>query len=195
MTNSTRIENLKKDISALYSKKASDRADWADWLFENHIFVVADYAGKLAKRFGANEELAMAAGMLHDVADAVMKRENPRHEEKSLEIARLLLTQNDFTEQEIVLIVDDAIRLHSCHDGIAPSSLEGKVMATADALAHISTNFYDFCVAYMTPLRSREEIQNWGLSKIERDYRKKIQFEEIRVETKYDYERVKALFA
>ena len=190
----SRIEQLKEKISVIYQARNPDRADWADWLFENHIFVVAGYAEKLAERFGANKELAMAAGMLHDIADAIMSRENPEHELKSEEIARSLLQQTGFWEQEIKIIVDDAIRFHGCHGTNLPQTLEGKVMATADALAHLATKFYDFALERLREKESLAEIRTWASSKIERDYLKKIFFAEVRTEIFQDYKRVKRLF-
>jgi hypothetical protein len=45
-------------------------------------------------------------------------------------------------KSQIELVVDDAIRLHSCYDGNRPASLEGQALAAADALAHLKTDFY-----------------------------------------------------
>lgn len=190
----TRIERLKEKIETLYSQKNPSRADWADWLYENHIFVVAEYAKELSRRYHAREDLAIAAGMLHDVADAVMARENPQHEEKSREIARQLLKESNFLEDEIGIIIDDAIRFHSCRGNDMPQTFEGKIMATADALAHLKTNFYDFALVFLKKKETMAEIRDWALPKIERDYRKKIFFDEVRVEATDGYERVKNLF-
>jgi putative nucleotidyltransferase with HDIG domain len=189
------LETLKSKVTALYESKNPDRANWADWLYTKHVFVVARYADELAKRFGANPELAAAAGMLHDIADAVTKREDPKHEAESISIARKFLSESGFSSEEIAIVVDDAIRFHSCQGSDAPQSLEGKVMATADALGHLKTDFYDFALDFFKQKHPIPEIKNWALPKIERDYRKKIFFEDIRQETTTDYERAKALFS
>ena len=52
------------------------------------MFVVADYAKELNERFKGRDNLAEAAALLHDIADAVMSRFDEGHEEKSLELAR-----------------------------------------------------------------------------------------------------------
>lgn len=192
---SPRVQILKKKISALYEAKDSNRAEWADWLYENHVFVVADYSGALAIRYNANQELAMAAGMLHDVADAVMAREDSEHEARSWEIARTLLVESGFLAEEISIVVDDAIRFHGCHGDNIPQTLVGKVMASGDALGHLCTDFYDYALSVMQKKESIEEIRDWAFSKIERDYRKKLHFEEVRAEITADYERVRNLFA
>lgn len=190
-----RITLLEEKIRNLYEVKNPNRADWTDWLFENHVFVVSEYAEKFAKRFGAKEDLAMAASMLHDIADAEMSRFNPEHDKQSIEIALQLLKELGFTDQEIETIID-AIRYHGCRDGNSPSSLEGKVMATADAVAHLSTDFYDYAHEVMSKAgKSFEEITSWALPKIERDYRSKIFFEDVRAGVSGNYQRVKALFS
>jgi hypothetical protein len=190
-----RIQVLKQRIGDLYGAKHPERADWADWLYANHVLIVGDYAEQLAERYGARKDLAVAAALLHDVADAVMQRENPLHEETSFDMARQLLRETGFNEEEVALIVDDAIRFHSCKDGQSPRSLEGKVMAAADGVAHVATDFYDFGIQkFNDDGESTEATKAWGLPKIERDYWKKISFEDLRKEHEAGYERVKALF-
>lgn len=190
-----RLATLREKISSLYERKDPGRADWADWLYERHVFVVADNAARLARRFGANLELATAAGMLHDIADAEMKRDNPRHEERSLEIGRALLKESGFTEEEIATVVDDAIKFHGCHGGKAPQTLEGKAMAAADALAHLTREFYDHAIdTFRDQKESENDIRQWVFSKLERDFNNKICFEELRVEMRPDYEQLKKFY-
>ncbi|MDP3794308.1 MAG: HD domain-containing protein [bacterium] len=190
----TRLEQLKERVRSLYAAKHEGRADWADWLYEHHVMVTADYAAQLARRYEANEELATAAALLHDVADAVMKREAPGHEEKSWETARALLTETGFNDTEIKIVVDDAIRFHSCHDGERPQTLEGKIVATADALSHLKTDFYRRAFQEMSKTKSPNAVTEWICSKIERDFHEKILFDEVREETRPDYEKLKASF-
>jgi HD superfamily phosphodiesterase len=189
-----RIKQLENKVRAFYESKNLDRADWADWLYQNHIFVVADNATQLAKRFGGNSDIVVSASMLHDIGDAIMSRENPLHEEKSKEIARNLLRECKFSEDEIEIIVNDAIEFHGCKNGLIPKTHEGKVMATADAIAHLTSNFYDYALDTLKKTDTVDDINNWALPKIERDFRDKIFFEDIRLELKSDYERVKRLF-
>lgn len=189
------LDVLRQKVRSLYESKNPNRADWADWIYENHVLVVAESAKKLAERFGANKELSEAAGLLHDVADAVMKRNNKRHEEESKNIARKLLRESDFTENEIQTIIEDAIAFHSCRDNNLPKTLEGKILATADALAHLKTDFYKFALkTYRQDGKSDEEIKTWVLDRIERDYSNKIFFDEVKQEIAADYKNLKDLF-
>ena len=139
----TRIRNLEAVVRALYRAKDPGRADWADWLFEDHVFVVADLAEVIAERFDANKEYARAAAVLHDIADAKMSRFDKKHALESMTMARHLLLVNKFNPKEVEVIVDDAIKHHSCRNGNVPRSPEEKIFATADAVAHLTTDFYE----------------------------------------------------
>lgn len=191
-----RIQDLEQAVTDLYAARSPERADWADWLGENHVFLVADNASKLAHRHGANEELARAGALLHDIADTRMSRFAPDHEETSLVIARELMQQAGFSEDEIHLVVDDAIRFHSSHDGRMPDSLEGKVLATADSKAHLMSDFYLFATwSFGKEGKSLEEVKRYALKKIERDFHEKIQFDDVRQECQVAYDRLKALLS
>lgn len=190
-----RLQQLEKNVKKLYEEKNSDRADWADWMFDNHVLVVANNASKLAKKYDANEELSRAAALLHDIADAKMKRENEKHEEVSLQMARELMTEFGYSDNEIKLVVDDAIRYHSCYGDEHPQSLEGKILSTADSLAHLKTDFYVFVAWAFGKSMTLKELKEWVLEKIDRDLNKKIFFDEVRKDTLPDYEVIKNLFS
>ncbi len=192
----TRIQSLEQSVTDLYAAHDPQRADWADWLGENHVFLVADNATELALRYGANEELARAGALLHDIADTKMSRFAPEHEETSLAMARELMQQAGFSEDEIRLTVDDAIRFHSCYDGNVPESVEGKVLATADSKAHLLSDFYAFAVwTFGKEGKSLEEAKKYVLKKIDRDFHDKIQFDEVRQECLVAYGGLKELFS
>lgn len=144
-----RIEILKSHIRELYERRSPERNDWADWLYEHHIFLVAENAQSLSVRYGGNPELVVVASLLHDIADSVMKRFDPRHDEKSKEMALMILNDSGFTREEIEIVVEDAITFHGCKNGRFPQTIEGRVMATADAVAHLKSDFYDHALSEM----------------------------------------------
>lgn len=190
-----RLQKLEQAVRDLYDQKNDNRTEWADWLVNNHVFVVADYASELAEKYGANEELTRVAALLHDIADAKTSRKDPAHEEESLRMARELMQTYGYDEKEIQLVVEDAIRFHSCHDGQRPESLEGRVLATADSLAHLKTDFYVFATWALGREMSLIEIKDWVLKKIDRDLNNKILFDDEREEARPDYNLIKVLFS
>jgi len=191
-----RLEKLEQEVRKLYEAKNPNRAEWGDWLYENHVFWVANRARDLAKKYGANEELSYAAAILHDISDAVMGRFDSNAEEESLRIGWGLMRKVGYSDDEITLVIDDAVKYHSCHNDQRPNSLEGKILATADALFHIETDFY----LYAMWVRGREganlaEAKDFALKKLERDYRNKILFDDIRAEATDDYEAIKRIWS
>ncbi|MGB3023464.1 MAG: HD domain-containing protein [Candidatus Saccharimonadales bacterium] len=190
-----RIDDVRATVKDLYQTKVAQRADWADWLYINHVIVVAKEAVVLAEKYTANAELAEASALLHDIADASTKRNDPEHEKKSLDTARNILTSCGYSADEIQLIVDDALRFHSCHDSEKPSSLEGKILSTADAFAHLKTDFYLYATWAFGTQKSFEDSKQWVLGKIERDFHAKIFFDDERAAWKHDYVLLKELFS
>jgi putative nucleotidyltransferase with HDIG domain len=191
-----RLQKLEEKVKALYQQKDPGRDDWADWLADNHVFVVADFATGLARKHGANEELARVAALLHDIADVEMARKNEQHEEESLNIARRLMQETGYTDDEVKLVVDDAIRYHSCHGDERPESTEGQILSTADSMAHLKTDFYIYATwAFGYDHRTLEVVKAWALKKIERDLNNKMFFDDVRQELVPDYDRIKELFS
>lgn len=183
--NTNRIETLAAKVRALYELHSPSRADWSDWLYERHVFVVAQYAHRLARKYKAHADIVRAAGMLHDIADAVMSRFNPEHKEASARIARDFLRESGFSEREIKIIVDDAMAKHSCRDGVVPQTLEGKIVATADAMAHLATDYYTLAHQYLLKEgKSEKEAQRWMEVKKKRDFEDKMLFPEEKKEMK-----------
>ncbi len=190
-----RLNTLSKKVADLYNSKFETRDEWADWLYPNHVLAVEKFAEELAKRYGAGVELSRAAALLHDIADYKLSRSDDKHEEESIEIAQQLLLDSDYSQQEIGIIVDDAIRFHSCHGGKRPKTLEGLVLASADSMAHLKTDFYLYAVWAMAKEQSLQASKDWTLKKIDRDLNDKISFDDLREELRPDYEAIKTLFS
>lgn len=187
----SRIDNLKRMVTEIYQQQNPDRADWSDWLFKNHVFLVSDECKKLSTRFGVHTDLAEASGMLHDIADSVTKRDSLEHEHLCIEIATDLLKKSDFNKQEIEEIVD-GLKYHGCKNGQLPNYESGKILATADAVVHLISDFYNF---YKNSYgKSSEETKISALKKIDRDFNKEILFPEIKTEMKLCYNNCINLF-
>ncbi|MDP1890127.1 MAG: HD domain-containing protein [Gemmatimonadaceae bacterium] len=188
-----KIKKLKNKISQLYESKEKGRDDWADWLYNNHIFLVANLSGKIAEKYGANKDISEASAMLHDIADAVMDRDNLKHEEKTLEIAEKFLKESWFSDSEI-LIVEDALKFHSCHGDKRPQTLEGRIMAAADGMVHLQSDFYEYALRDKRKNESLEKISKWAIEKINRDFNNKILFKDLQKEVAADYKKLKDQF-
>lgn len=181
----SRIENIQNKVAALYAEQNFDGAEWLPWAYENHVCVVAKNASRLSAMFGANEEFSVAGALLHDIADTVIDRNDDTHEEKSIDIAKTILLEEGFSEKDIEFILKEVIAPHSCSD-VLPTTLEGKVLATADGMSHFQTSFYMYFAwqhwGKGGEVENFEEFKDWANRKIEKDFNKKIFFEEIKKE-------------
>lgn len=123
-----------------------------------------------------------------------MKRSDAGHSEKSVEIAEKLLRESGFSNAQTQQIVGDILPRHSCRDGVVPVTLEGKVMATADAVAHLATSFYPDAVERMRAEgRDMQKCKDWMREKIKRDFEVKIFFPQVQVEVKEIYEELQVV--
>jgi putative nucleotidyltransferase with HDIG domain len=191
----SRFDDLSHKVEVLYAEKQATRSPWADWMYPNHVGVVAAHAKAVAERVGADVELSQVAALLHDIADIKMDRANPAHEAESLNIARQIMLDCGYSEEETTQIVDDAIRFHSCHGDERPKCKEGLVLATADSMAHLQTDFYVFATWEIGKRETLNQLKSWVLNKLERDLNNKIAFDDIRKEVRPDYELIKNLYS
>lgn len=182
------IQKLEQLVRAQYEKKDPNRDRWCDWMYENHILDVVSYSEKLAKRFNVSVDLCRAAALVHDIADSEMSRENPLNEQKSIQIADRLLQEADFIEAERVDIIQDALPFHSCRRIERPKTLVGKILATADALSHLNSEFYSYFYSALKDERAETESRQSTRDRLKRDFESKIAFDEIREEVRKRYE-------
>ncbi len=189
-----KLAALKQNVEALYTSGNPNADVWIDWSYPNHVLVVADLTQKIATTHGANTELAVAGALLHDIADAIMDRAESNHEAESIKLAKDLLQKSGFDAQDISFVVDEVIKPHSCKE-LMPTTLEGKVMATADGAAHFLTDFYPlFCWRHYGPKDDYQAFKDWMRAKMEKDFTRKLFFDEIKQEVLPRYEALKVVF-
>lgn len=168
---------------------------FAQWMWQNHVPVVAKKTEELALQFNADVDIAVAGAWLHDFGDVFVHRHAADHEDVSKNEAVKILKQANYSEIEIEKVLQEVIAPHSCRDGFLPTTLEGKVMATADALAHLTTNFYvQFAWKHLPENKTFAQFIAWVTAKIERDFHTKIFFDEIKEVVRFRYDALKEIF-
>ncbi len=180
------------EVSGLYQAATTSMGKW---MWQNHTQWVADKAKKLADKYGADIEKVYCAALLHDLGDSRYEREHDNFEAWSKEKGQEILLKAEFNRNEAKEILE-AVRTHACRSGNLPTTLEGKVLATADGMWHLQTSFFPV-ICYMNRpenTKTYEEWQEWFNGKIERDYGPKIFFEDERAEVKEDYEALSRVF-
>jgi putative nucleotidyltransferase with HDIG domain len=190
----TKTQHIEELVRELYEARYSARDEWADWLYENHVLIVAEKARQLAQKYSIDEDLSSTAALLHDIADAEMSRFHNDHEDRSLEIARDFMKQVGYETGVIDMVVDDAIRFHSCRDGESPKTDVGRVLASADALAHLETDFYLF-FSRIKGDQPLPEVKTLLRNKLGRDYNSKLMFDDEKLRLKPTYDVFTKLFS
>lgn len=189
---SPRLQTLWNLVQSSYS--ASKRPQ-AHWMWAKHVPVVAKNALKLAKENNADTDKAVAGALLHDIADTEHERDSSEFEQKNEEIIETKLTNAGYSKAEREFIKNEIIAPHSCYPENMPATLEGKILATADSMAHLATNFYkEVYSAFFTNRKTETEFKEWVQKKLVRDFNDKIFFENVRKDMRPFYEKLTAEF-
>jgi putative nucleotidyltransferase with HDIG domain len=189
-----KLELVRKEVDALYHSNYTNADPWIVWAYPNHVLFVAKTAERIAVKHGANKEFCIAGALLHDIADVVMNRFTQGHAEESLRIADEVLAKCGYTDRDRNFIVNEIIYPHSCSHTM-PTSVEGKVVATADAMAHLQTDFFLYFAWQHYGGKDLESLKQWVLTKIEKHYHTKIFFDDCREEVQPEYKALKLLFS
>lgn len=152
-----------------------------------HIKPVIEETKKLAKKYGANEEIVWLAAILHDFGQLEALES---HEEIGSKRAHVFLIEEKFSE-EIAEKVGETILTHRCNRYF-PETLEQKILATADALSHFKTPHY-FWITHKNSKDFSGLLKKYA-EKIERDLKEKIFFEEERKTVKKEFAALKKWF-
>lgn len=181
-----------QEVDKLYREATTNMGKW---MWRNHTQWVAERSQKLAEKYGADVEKVYCAALLHDLGDAKYERGHADFETWSWEKGKEVLKNVGFRKHERDEILE-AVRTHSCHPGHLPATVEGKVLATADALWHLQTNFFPVILYMHRPesTHTYEEWQDWFATKIERDFNAKIFFEDEKTAVKGEYESLIKVF-
>jgi hypothetical protein len=180
------------EVAQLYDQTEKEISKWL-WL--HHVQVVAHFALQLAKKYQGDADISFAAALLHDIADVWLERDDEKFEELSQSTTIAILQNAGYTAEKALEIFTQVIEPHSCYPGHLPQTLEGKILATADALAHLSTDFYTDFQQMGRPSSDREKFTQWVLEKLDRDFGVKQFFTEEKEEVRGRYEELRAYFS
>jgi putative nucleotidyltransferase with HDIG domain len=162
------VEEVKAIVERKF-RKADREYIGFEYFFSSHLKIVKDEAENLLESYDADEEVVKLGALVHD-AGYLEDPEN--HEEGGFEVAKNLL------EEAGVELSDD--RKEKLRESIEehgysgePESLEAKIVAAADALAHLRPEFVmGQAQAQREKGKSREEIEDWFREKFEKDLKK-----------------------
>lgn len=153
------------------------------WTF--HVKPVIEISKRLAEKYNsAMPNVVWLAAILHDIARLT---DQEPHDEIGAEKARVFLEERGFWGND----VESIILTHRCKKHV-PQTLEQKIIATADAMAHFQQPFY-LWYSYMSNKSFSQQLRTM-LPKLERDYHTKIFFNKEREAVRNQYEVLKSWF-
>lgn len=160
-----------------------------DWFYDNHLLAVEKSANFLLKKLPkADKEIVLLGVWLHDI-QRVRKIKGDHQKIGAIEAKKIMLEYG--YSLDIIKKVTGIILSHSCKN-LMPTTLEEKVLANADAMAHYSNNFY-LQIAVLGQ-RSLEEFKIWALEKLARDYNQRMFFPFAKKEIKKRHDILMQLF-
>ncbi len=189
----TRSEKVFEAAKELY---ANTEIKMSKWMWDNHVQWVANKGKELASKYNADVEKVYCAALLHDLADSKYPRSHENFDVWSETKGKEILSEAGFNNCEASEIIEVIVRPHSCRPGNLPSTLEGRLLATADAMFHLQTSFFAIFCWENRPekLSSYDEFQKFVDEKLDRDFKVKIFFEDERAEVEPDYQALSRVF-
>lgn len=158
------------EISRLVEKtcrRKSNHAGYGAWTY--HFLPVVRNAKVLAKKLGADEEILEIAALFHDYASVLDKKLHEEHHLHSARLAEEWLQAHDYPQEKIALI-KQCILNHRSSLRSPRKTVEEKILADADNLAHFENICSLLYLAYVRREMTIEEGRRWVLGKLQRDW-------------------------
>ncbi|MDR2901909.1 MAG: HD domain-containing protein [Lactobacillales bacterium] len=188
------MSEIIENIHAYVKEEAKKRK--YDWFLKNHVNIVARNAEYLLTQLpDANREVVMLSVWLHDIQRIQRPDMDHKHEETSAQLAMDIM-QKHKVNPIIAAAVQKSILSHSAKERI-PESLEAKILSTADAMSHFTSDFFLALLVYdRRPEDTPEKFKNWALKKLDKDMNGgKMFFDFAKAKVRPEYERLKDFFS
>lgn len=173
------IPLIKKQIK----KECEANKITAGWFYGHHLLVVEKNAKwVLAKLPKVDKEIVMLGVWLHDLQR--VRGLKGDHQKVGAREAGKVMKEYGY-DADTIGKVKAIILTHSCH-GAMPKTEEGKVLATADGMAHYYNDF--FLRIAVKGDRTLTEYKKWAIKKLKKNYTKKIHygFARQRIKTRHE---------
>ena len=182
---------MSKEIQQIKTliKKECTKGPIDDWFYATHLLGVEKFAKWLLARLPkANKEVVMLGVWLHDLQR--IKGIKGNHQEIGAKEAEKVMIKFAY-DNKTINQVKNIILSHSCSNK-KPNTLEGKILASADAMSHYHNDF--FLQIAVTGQRDLGEYKKWALEKLNRNYNVKISFPFAKKEIKARHDLFKKVF-
>ena len=175
------IDNLYK-LAEDACKDRNNKFGYGIW--SHHIKPMVTIARKLAKQFGADEEIVIVATLLHDLAGIQNSENKEDHHVIGAKKAEQILISYNYPPEKIK-IVKQCIQNHRGSVNYQKSTIEEICVADADAIVHMTELPSLFYAAYKEMGMTIEAGKAWLREKIIRDWHKMSEKSKTLFEQKY----------
>ncbi len=191
-----KIKNLEEEIKALHYappviKRGFDENTVKEFyrdFWHIHILPVMKFGEEMARKYGADENVVRLGALLHDIA---YLHDMEPHNEIGAEMVLKILAERGFDE-DVARKVSSVVLKHSCRDEHQPDTLEEKIVASADAMAHLAMPFYEWVARHSK--KNFWDLIARDLGKVESDFNEKIFFADEKESVEKYYEVLKEWF-
>lgn len=190
-----KIEQIEEEIKNLHYNPAIVKHSFSDLeskeffntFWDIHVKPVIEYSKQMAEKYNANREVVWLGAILHDVAR--LSDEEP-HDKIGSEKTYKLLIEKGFSSDTAEKVREVVLR-HRVRE-YPPETLEQKIVASADAMAHFLQPFYLWIGKYSK--NNFAGVMEKNKIKIERDFNQKIFFDAEKKMVEKEYAMLKKWF-
>ncbi len=177
------------EIKRLIKKECASSKLAADWFYETHLLAVEKFSKFLLRKLPkANKEIVLLGVWLHDLQR--IRSIKGDHEKVGAIEAEKVMKKFGYSK-DVIRKIKEIILSHTCSKTL-PKTIEGKILATADAMSHYFNDFY-LKIAIIGN-GDIKDFKKWALEKLNRDYNKKIFFDFAKKKVKKRHEILKTIF-
>lgn len=163
---------IKKSVYEIVREAAySENNEFTYTVWNYHILPVAEHALNLGKKLKADLEILELASLLHDYAGLKHYKYYKKHHIYGAKFAGEILKDLAYPKQKI-LQVQECILCHRGSVPLAKRTIEAKILASADAMAHITEIADIFFLAYGVHGLETYEGCQWIKRKLSRSWEK-----------------------
>lgn len=181
------IDQVEKIVRETCAKETNEFT----YALDTHFIPVVENAKILAPKLGADEEIVLLAAWLHDYASIYDAKLMPEHHIHSPRFAQDILSDLNYPQDKIDQ-VKHCIEAHRGSQNIKRETKEAECVASADAMAHITSFPSLLVLAWKVHNLPFQEGIDFALAKMERSWNKLLP--EARELVEDQYQAIKKVF-
>lgn len=184
MSKNTKLIKIVHDTVHKVSKSSRNHAGYSAWT--HHILPAVEFGRILSKKLKADEEIVELALLLHDYGSLYCgAKKQDVHHLTSAKLAKDLLNKHNYPQDRIERI-KHCIISHRASQKIPRRTLEARVIASSDALAHFAYVDDLFYLAFIVRKMETDDARRFILKKLSNSYKKLMPEAKKLIDKKYD---------